>query len=75
MIIMATVVIVALCLVGAVVALLLADGESKEGKLPTTEEGLSEQRPYAHVEQGPDSLNPLSKGSVVKESEITREEG
>jgi len=75
MIIMATVVIVGLCLVGAVVALLLTEGESKEGKWPTTGERLSEQRPYAHVEQGPDSLNPLSKGSVVKETEITREGG
>ena len=75
MIIMATVVIVSLCLAGAVVAFLLTEGESKEGKWPATEERLSEQRPYAHVEQGPDSLNPLSRGSVVKETEITREEG
>lgn len=63
MIIIVTALIIMLCLLGAAVAYLLVADHGKAEKWPATEEGLSKQRPYSHVEEGPDSLYPLSKGS------------
>lgn len=60
MIIVVTVLVVGLCLVGAAAALLLTDSGGKGTKWTAAEERLSTQRPYWHVEQGPDSLYPLS---------------
>lgn len=61
MIIIVTTLIIMLCLVGAAAAFLLTDGGGKGAKWTAAEERLSTQRPYSHVEQGPDSLYPLSR--------------
>lgn len=63
MLIIVTVLIIMLCLLGAVVAFLLMDDGRKVKKWTAAEERLPTQRPYSHVEQGPDSLYPLNKGS------------
>jgi hypothetical protein len=63
MIIIVTALIIMLCLLGVAVAYLLAAGHGKAENWRATEEGLSKQRPYSHVEEGPDSLCPLSRGS------------
>lgn len=74
MIIFITVIIVIFCLVGAAVAFSLKDGEGKESKWTATEERLSPRRLYSHVEQGPDSLYPLSRGNEVNKTETSCEE-
>lgn len=63
MIIIVTALIIMLCLLGAAAAFLLMADRGKVEKWPGAEEGLSANKPYSHVEEGPDSLYPLSKGS------------
>lgn len=74
MIIASTVVVVGLCLAGAVLALSFTGDNGKEGKWSTAKERISEQRPYAHVEQGPEGLCPLSRGSYADDGEFLRKE-
>jgi hypothetical protein len=62
MIVIITGIIVLFCLIGAVMAGLLIDSR-KTAKWTVDDERLStHKRPYSHVEQGPDSLYPLSTG-------------
>jgi hypothetical protein len=74
MIILVTILIVALCLAGAAAAFLLTDSEGKGRRWTAAEESLSTQRPYAHVEQGPDSIHSLRGGGAIDETEVTQEE-
>lgn len=74
MIILVTLLIVMLCLTGAAVALLLTDNGGKGRSWTTAEEGLTTQRPYTHVAQGPDSLYSLRRGSTLNETDATQHE-
>ena len=74
MIIAATVAIVGLCLAGAVLALSFTGDNRKEGKWSTAKERIAEQRPYAHVEQGPEGLCPFSGESYADDRDILRKE-
>lgn len=72
MIVIITVLIVLFCLVGAVMAVLLIDSR-RTAKWTADDERLSTQRPYSHVEQGPDSLYPLN--AVRDNNGINKKEG
>jgi len=75
MIIILTILIVLFCFIGAVAAILLTDREkNKLSWRIDGERNMSGQRVHSHVEQGPDSMYPLSRGSVMNEAETTREE-
>lgn len=74
MIVIITVLIVLFCLVGAVMAGLLIDSK-KTAKWTPDNERLSTQRPYSHVEQGPDSLYPLSPERNRHETNNEKEGG
>jgi hypothetical protein len=74
MIILVTILIVMLCLAGAAVAFLLTDNEGKGRSWTAAEESLTTQRPYTHVEQGPDSIYSLHRGSTLNETEATQDE-
>ncbi len=74
MIILVTILIVALCLAGAAAAFLLADSEGKGRRWTAAEESVSAQRPYAHVEQGPDSMPYFRGGGAADEIEVIQDE-
>lgn len=74
MIILVTILIVMFCLAGAVVAFLLTDNGGKGRRWTAAEEGLTTQRPYTHVEQGPDSIYSLRRGSTLNKTEATQHE-
>jgi|GEM_PF-2913647 len=74
MIITVTVVIVVFCFAGALLALSFTGDNRKKGKWSTAKEGIAEQRPYAHVEQGPEGLCPTRKEDHVDDRDLLRKE-